>query len=76
MPNTSVIVLNVKSCELIELMYYRYVTAYAWWPEQAQVEGLLATGKRVMVLKRVPEQDLPGWLVAEARVGKVEGDFR
>lgn len=56
------IILNCKSFEDVELMYWQNVDAYHWWPEKKDLDSLQNLGYKFACFKSHTNQQLPQYI--------------
>ena len=56
------VILNCKSFEDVELMFYQQVNAYHWYPDGATLDSLLKSGHKFAAFKSHTQQDLPDYI--------------
>ena len=56
------LILNCKSFEDVELMFYKNTNAYHWWPEKSVIDSLKNAGYRLAIFKNHNNQNLPSYI--------------
>lgn len=57
------VILNCKSFDNLELMFYKDVIAYSWFPHQETLDSLLSSGYKFAAFKSHNNQQLPAYIV-------------
>lgn len=72
----SKIVFNCKSFENIEMMFYKDVLAYHWYPEPNVIDSLLISGQKLVFFKNNITQPLPDYILNKPNVEFINDTIR
>ena len=75
-PPDSTLVINCKSLEEVELMFYSPYTAYSWTPPVHRLDSLMDLGYRVAAFSDVAGQALPLEILNDRRVTLIGSPLR
>jgi hypothetical protein len=69
------VIFNTKAYENIELMFYRDVTAYHWYPQQSTIDSLKNLGNRLVAFQHA-SQYLPDYMLHDPDIKILVVDFK
>jgi 4-amino-4-deoxy-L-arabinose transferase-like glycosyltransferase len=70
------VILNCKSFEDVELMFYRNINAYHWYPEASVMDSLLQNGHKFAAFKSHNDQHLPEFIYNNPEIVIIEEDIK
>jgi hypothetical protein len=68
------VLLNCKSFDDIDCMFYQENNVYAWYPEQKQLDSLKRVGHRFVALQHA--QALPDYIQNDTSIVKIPVEFK
>lgn len=74
--NPKTIVINCKTYENIEIMFYKNVNAYHWYPEKNIVDSLLQRGYNIYAYKSHNDQLLPDYIINDKRIKIIDKELK
>ena len=70
------IILNCKSFEDVELMFYKNVNAYHWYPDERTLDSLLQRGYKFAAFKNHNNQALPEYITANGDIVIIDKNIK
>lgn len=70
-----VVLLNCKGYEDIDVMYFKNINAYSWFPQEADFNKLLQKGYKVYAFNDHHEQVLPAYIRNNPKVKIIKADI-
>lgn len=70
------VVINCKSMEDVELMFYQNNPAYHWWPEPPVVDSLLRAGYKLAAFQSVAGQGLPLFIADNPQILLIQEEIK
>ena len=68
--------INCKSFEDVELMFYQNVNAYHWFPEEKVLDSLQALGYKFAAFKSHTDQYLPEYITKDTTILIINQELR
>ncbi len=69
-------ILNVKQFEDIELMFYKNINAYQWYPKSNELDSLQSLGHEFVTFKNHGKQQLPEYIFGDSTIQKMTFELR
>lgn len=66
------VVINCKAFEDVDLMFYKDVNAYCWFPTQKRLDSLMRKKYRFIAFKNQPNQNLPAYIINNREIEFIE----
>ena len=70
------VIINCKSFEDVELMFYQNVNAYHWYPDEPTMDSLLNKGYKFAAFKNHNNQNLPKYIYDNEEIIIIDEDIK